>query len=60
MKLSEYDQFKQDHPELERVITSSGIVYEAGNTLKVADGFKEVISKAESRLGKKINRSDKW
>ena len=62
MKLSEYDQFKEEHPELERVITAGtgGFIYEPGTRLKVDGGFQEVIAKADERLGKKVHRSGKW
>ena len=61
MKLSEYDQFKADHPELERVITTGAtLVYDPGTRLKVSDGFREVVARGEEKLGKKYNKSGKW
>ena len=62
MKLSEYDQFKEEHPELERVITAGtgGFIYEPGNSLKVSDGFREVVARGEEKLGKAYKKSGKW
>lgn len=61
MRLSELDQFIEDHPELVQVIGATPLSYSgAGFHLKVDDGFKEVISRTEERLGKKVHRSGKW
>lgn len=61
MKLAEYDQFKLDNPHLERVIISTAqVAYEPGTRIKVDDGFREVISRTEERLGKPVNNSGKW
>lgn len=61
MRLSEYEQFKLDHPHLERVITSAAsVAYEPGTRLKVDDGFREVVARGEEKLGKPFYKSGKW
>ena len=61
MRLSELDQFKEDNPHLTQVIGATPMSYSgAGFHLKVDDGFREVISRTEEKLGKKVVRSGKW
>ena len=50
IRISEYDQFKLDHPELERYHeTAPGFVYDgrpvSGFDSKIDNGFKEVLAK---------------
>lgn len=52
MRISEYDQFKEDHPELERVIDGVGIAFRGRGDRSVTElaaaknpGWGEVLSK---------------
>ena len=61
MRLSELDSFKENNQHLKQIISAAPLSYSgSGFNLKVDDGFREVISKTEERLGKKINKSGKW
>lgn len=62
LRMSELDTFKEENPNLEQVIVASsgGFIYEGGNSLRVDDGFREVVARTEERLGKPINKSGKW
>lgn len=52
LKLAEYDKFKEDHPELERVIDNTNVVWKALGNKTVTElaaakdpGWKEVLAK---------------
>ena len=46
MKLSEYDAFREEHPELERYHESAPRMnYRGGSDFKMDNGWKEVLSK---------------
>lgn len=55
LKISEYDQYKADHPELERYIDSAPAVTFNGKTFGSLDSqtdntFKEVLAKVGSKF----------
>lgn len=50
MMIAELDDYLNENPHLEQVITSgTKIVHERGTNMKVDDGFREVISKVKEK-----------